>query len=86
METNNQFLQEVSPQLSQIAASESENSIDEELDELELEAIAGGHSNMADRARAAGMPVITVSGPRPNFGPGPAMNMGFFEALRNFDR
>ncbi|MEG4986425.1 hypothetical protein QUB08_11735 [Microcoleus sp. BR0-C5] len=73
METNNQFLQEVSPLLSQIAASESVNSIDEELNELELEAIAGGHSNMANRARAAGIPVITGSGPRPKFASGFSM-------------
>jgi|GEM_PF-3485297 hypothetical protein len=69
METNNQFLQEVSPQLSQIAASESANSIDEELDELELEAIAGG------------IRTITVSGEKPYFR-GPSLNL--IEAVQSY--
>ncbi|MEG3859408.1 hypothetical protein [Microcoleus sp. herbarium12] len=57
MKTNDRFLQELP------SPSERDNSIDEELNELELDAIAGGCSDMADRARAAGMPVITISEP-----------------------
>ncbi|MEG4149158.1 hypothetical protein [Microcoleus sp. Pol12B5] len=73
MESNNQSFQELPPT---IAASEQENSTDRELNDLDLEAIAGGCSDMADRARAAGIPVITASGPRPNFfGPGPSMQL-----------
>ncbi|MEG4939509.1 hypothetical protein [Microcoleus sp. F4-D5] len=66
MESNNRFSQEVPSDLSQIAASEPENSSAEELDELELEAIAGGCSDAADRDRAAGIRVITTNSPRPN--------------------
>ncbi|MEG4502174.1 hypothetical protein QUA81_01065 [Microcoleus sp. F6_B4] len=74
MESNNQFLQELPSESSQIAASEPENSSNQELDELELDAIAGGCSDGADRARAAGIPVITVSGEPPKFR-GPSMNL-----------
>ncbi|MEG4216313.1 hypothetical protein QUA27_13025 [Microcoleus sp. Pol14C6] len=42
MESNDQFSQELPSELSQIAASEPENSTNQELDELELDAIAGG--------------------------------------------
>lgn len=55
MESNNQFSQELPSELSQIAASELENSTNQELDELELDAIAGG------------MRIITASGPKPDF-------------------
>lgn len=76
MESNNHFLQELPSESSQIAASESDNLTDRELNDLDLEAIAGGRSDMADRARAAGMPVITASGPRPNiFGRGLPMQL-----------
>ncbi|MEG5031839.1 hypothetical protein [Microcoleus sp. AT3-D2] len=76
MESNNQFSQELPSESSKIAASEQENSTDRELNDLDLEAIAGGRSDMADRARAAGMPVITASGPRPNiFGRGLPMEL-----------
>ncbi|MEG4007825.1 hypothetical protein QUA41_18895 [Microcoleus sp. Pol11C1] len=85
MESNNQFLQELPSESSQIAASELENSTNQELNDLELDAIAGGRSDMADRARAAGMPVVTTNSPRPHF-KGPAISMEFFEALRHFDR
>ncbi|MEG4115731.1 MULTISPECIES: hypothetical protein [unclassified Microcoleus] len=84
METNNRFSQELPSESSQIAASELENSTDRELDQLELDAIAGGRSDMADRARAAGIPVITASGPRPNiFGRGLPMQL-IEEASRAF--
>ncbi|MEG4520277.1 MULTISPECIES: hypothetical protein [unclassified Microcoleus] len=43
MESNDQFSQELPSELSQIAASEPENSTNQELDELELDAIAGGY-------------------------------------------
>lgn len=86
MESNNRFLQEVPSESSAITASAPNNSTNQQLSDLELDAIAGGHSNMADRARAAGIPVITASGPRPDFGRGPSINMEFFEALRHFDR
>ena len=59
MESNNQFSQELPSE------SKAENLTAEELDELELEAIAGGCSDMADRTRAAGIPVITTSQPPP---------------------
>ncbi|MEG3929907.1 hypothetical protein QUA35_00345 [Microcoleus sp. N9_B2] len=85
MESNNHFLQELPSESSKLTASELGNSTDRELNDLDLEAIAGGHSNMADRARAAGMPVVTSNSPRPHF-KGPAISMEFFEALRNFDR
>lgn len=85
MESNNQFSQEVPSESSKIAAPEPDNSTDRELSDLDLEAIAGGRSDMADRARAAGMTVITTNSPRPHF-KGPTINMEFFEALRNFDR
>ncbi|MEG4007823.1 hypothetical protein QUA41_18905 [Microcoleus sp. Pol11C1] len=76
MESNNQFLQEVPSESPAITASAPDNSTDEELSDLELDAIAGGCSDMADRARAAGIPVITASGPRPNiFGRGLPMNL-----------
>ncbi|MEG4817383.1 hypothetical protein, partial [Microcoleus sp. K5-D4] len=55
MESNNQFLQELPSESSQIAASELENSTNQELNDLELDAIAGG------------MRIITASGPRPKF-------------------
>jgi rRNA-processing protein FCF1 len=73
MKTNDRFLQELP------SPSERDNSIDEELNELELDAIAGGCSDMADRARAAGMPVITTNSPRPNIF-GRPLPMQFIEA------
>ncbi|MEG4089075.1 hypothetical protein QUB75_02290 [Microcoleus sp. K1-B6] len=42
MESNDQFSQELPSELSQIAESEPENSTNQELDELELDALAGG--------------------------------------------
>ncbi|MEP6516592.1 hypothetical protein [Microcoleus vaginatus] len=65
MESNDQFSQELPSQLSQIAASEPENSTNQELDELELDAIAGGCSDAVDQARAAGIPVLTINQPPP---------------------
>ncbi|MEG4498821.1 hypothetical protein QUB05_09395 [Microcoleus sp. F10-C6] len=61
MESNNKFSQEVPSE------SQQENSSAEELNNLELDAIAGGCSDGADLARAAGIPVITVSGEKPKF-------------------
>lgn len=55
MESNNRFLQEVEPESSAITASESDNSTNQELNDLELEAIAGG------------MRTITVEGPVPDY-------------------
>lgn len=55
MESNNQFLQEVPSESSAIAESESDNSTNRELNELELDAIAGG------------IRTITASGPKPDF-------------------
>jgi hypothetical protein len=55
METNNQSLQEVPSESSAITASAPDNSTDRELNDLELDAIAGG------------MATITVSGERPKF-------------------
>lgn len=59
MESNNKFSQEVPSE------SQQENSSAEELNELELEAIAGGCSDAADQARAAGIPVLTINQPPP---------------------
>ncbi|MEG4442973.1 hypothetical protein QUB47_26770 [Microcoleus sp. AT9_B5] len=59
MESNNKFSQEVPSE------SQQENSSAEELNELELDAIAGGCSDAADRARAAGIPVLTINQPPP---------------------
>lgn len=73
MKTNDRFLQELP------SPSERDNSIDEELNELELDAIAGGCSDMADRARAAGMPVITISQALPK--PRLTIPMNVFEFL-----
>ncbi|MEG4939510.1 hypothetical protein [Microcoleus sp. F4-D5] len=55
MESNNQFSQELPSELSQITAFAPENSTNQELDELELDAIAGG------------IRTITVSGEKPTF-------------------
>lgn len=79
MESNNRFSQELPSESSKIAASEPDNSTNRELNDLDLEAIAGGHSDMADRARAAGMPVITTNSPRPNIF-GRAVPMQLIEA------
>jgi hypothetical protein len=54
------------------ATSTPENSTNQELDELELDAIAGG------------IRTITASGPKPNFGPGPSINMNFIEAIQSY--
>ena len=55
MESNNQSLQEVPSESSAIAESAPDNSTDRELNDLELDAIAGG------------MRIITASGPKPDF-------------------
>lgn len=55
MESNNRFLQEVEPESSAITASAPDNSTNQELNDLELEAIAGG------------MRTITVEGPVPDY-------------------
>ncbi|MEG4007824.1 hypothetical protein QUA41_18900 [Microcoleus sp. Pol11C1] len=55
MESNNLFSQELPSESSAITESESDNSTNQELNELELDAIAGG------------MRVITASGPKPDF-------------------
>lgn len=52
MESNDQFSQELPSELSQIAASEPENSTNQELDELELDAIAGGFLFWGDPEQA----------------------------------
>lgn len=80
MESNNQFLQEVPSESSKITASEPENSTNQQLNDLDLEAIAGGCSDMGDRARAAGIPVITTSQPL-NFKPRLTIPMNVFEIL-----
>ncbi|MEG4089076.1 hypothetical protein QUB75_02295 [Microcoleus sp. K1-B6] len=59
MESNNKFFQKVPSE------SQQENSSAEELNELELEAIAGGCSDAVDQARAAGIPVLTINQPPP---------------------
>lgn len=68
MESNNKFSQEVQSE------SQQENSSAEELNDLELDAIAGGCSDAVDQARAAGIPVLTISGPGPKFR-GPSMQL-----------
>lgn len=81
MESNNRFLQqEVPSESSAIAASAPDNSTDRELNDLDLEAIAGGCSDGADRARAAGIPVITTSQPL-NFKPRLTIPMNVFDFL-----
>ncbi|MEG4836726.1 hypothetical protein [Microcoleus sp. B9-D4] len=71
MESNNQSLQqEVPSESSAIAESAPDNSTDRELNDLELDAIAGG------------MRTITVSGPRPKYGPGPSMKL--IEAMQSY--
>ncbi|MEG4149159.1 hypothetical protein [Microcoleus sp. Pol12B5] len=55
MESNNQFSQEVPSESSAITASAPDNSTNQELNELELDAIAGG------------MRIITGSDPKPDF-------------------
>ena len=65
MESNNQFLQEVPSESSAITASAPDNSTNQELNDLELDAIAGGCSDAADQARAAGIPVLTINQPPP---------------------
>ncbi|MEG4328983.1 hypothetical protein QUB37_01500 [Microcoleus sp. AT3-A2] len=52
------------------AAAEQESSINQELNDLELDAIAGG------------MRTITVSGERPKFGLGPSMQL--IEAMQSY--
>jgi len=59
MESNNKFSQEVQSE------SQQENSSAEELNDLELDAIAGGCSDAVDQARAAGIPVLTINQPPP---------------------
>ena len=80
MESNNQFSQEVPSESSAITASAPDNSTNQELEELELDAIAGGCSDGADRARAAGIPVITTSQPL-NFKPRLTIPMNVFDFL-----
>ncbi|MEG4968437.1 hypothetical protein QUB11_17635 [Microcoleus sp. B6-A1] len=63
MESNAPLCQKLSFEPSKITASKQEISTHRELNDLDLEAIAGGRSDMADRARAAGIPVITTSQP-----------------------
>ncbi|MEG4852925.1 hypothetical protein QUB10_18805 [Microcoleus sp. B5-D4] len=64
MESNAPLCQKLSFEPSKITASKQEISTHRELNDLDLEAIAGGCSDMADdRARAAGIPVITTSQP-----------------------
>lgn len=65
MESNNQLSQELPSELSQIAAFAPENSTNPELNDLELDAIAGGCSDAVDRDRAAGIPVLTINQPPP---------------------
>ncbi|MEG4349423.1 hypothetical protein QUA70_12055 [Microcoleus sp. LAD1_D5] len=55
MESNNKFSQEVPSESSAITASESDNSTDRELNDLDLEAIAGG------------MRTLTIEGPVPDY-------------------
>ncbi|MEG4531697.1 hypothetical protein [Microcoleus sp. D2_18a_D3] len=74
MESNNRFLQEVPSESSAITAAAPENSTNQQLSDLELDALAGGCSDMADSARAAGIPVLTISGQPPKFR-GPSMNL-----------
>ena len=50
MESNNQFSQEVPSESSAITASAPDNSTNQELEELELDAIAGGMA-FFDRSR-----------------------------------
>ncbi|MEG4115732.1 MULTISPECIES: hypothetical protein [unclassified Microcoleus] len=80
MESNNQSLQEVPSESFAIAASVTDNSTNQELDELELDAIAGGCSDGADRERAAGIPVITTSQQLP-FIPRLTIPMNVFDFL-----
>ncbi|MEG4498822.1 hypothetical protein QUB05_09390 [Microcoleus sp. F10-C6] len=68
METNDISFQQLPSE------SQPENSTAEELDALELDAIAGGCSDGADRARAAGIRVMTTNSPGPEFR-GPSMNL-----------
>ncbi|MEG4394921.1 hypothetical protein [Microcoleus sp. BROC3] len=66
------------------ATSPPENSTDRELSDLDIEAIAGGCSDLADRARAAGIPVITTNSPGPDIG---VVSMDLIEAAtRAFKR
>ncbi|MEG5031838.1 hypothetical protein [Microcoleus sp. AT3-D2] len=55
MESNNQSLQEVPSESSAITAAAPDNSTNQELSDLELDAIAGG------------IRTITASGPKPDF-------------------
>ncbi|MEG3929908.1 hypothetical protein QUA35_00350 [Microcoleus sp. N9_B2] len=55
MESNNRFLQEVPSESSAITASAPDNSTNQELNDTELDAIAGG------------IRTITASGPKPDF-------------------
>ncbi|MEG4216314.1 hypothetical protein QUA27_13030 [Microcoleus sp. Pol14C6] len=70
MESNNRFLQEVPSESSAITAAAPENSTSGELNDSELDAIAGG------------MRTITVSGEKPNFGRGPSMSL--IEAMQSY--
>ncbi|AFZ10179.1 hypothetical protein Osc7112_5985 [Oscillatoria nigro-viridis PCC 7112] len=74
MESNNLFWQELPSESSAITASAPDNSTNQELNNLELDAIAGGCSDAVDRAQAAGIPVLTISGPGPKFR-GPSMQL-----------
>ncbi|MEG4349422.1 hypothetical protein QUA70_12060 [Microcoleus sp. LAD1_D5] len=65
MESNNQSFQEVPPAIAAAAPTDSTN---QDLNDLELDAIAGGRSDMADRALTAGMRVITTNSKGPNIG------------------
>ncbi|MEG5171538.1 hypothetical protein [Microcoleus sp. B3-D7] len=69
MESNNRFLQEVPSESSAITASAPDNSTNQELSDLELDAIAGG------------MRTITVSGEKPYFR-GPSMSL--IEAMQSY--
>lgn len=70
MDSTNQFFQELEQDSAQQQQQLPANSVVEELNELELDAIAGG------------MRTITVSGERPKFGPGPSMKL--IEAMQSY--
>jgi len=75
MDNTYQFSREVEQDSAVQPQQSPANLVAEELNELELDAIAGGHCNMANGARAASIPVITGRGPRPEF----AMGLSYYE-------